>query len=143
MVTRCRIFLATITCLATALTVGAVGGREAGEAQQNQQAQSVQSAQLAPLAPLAPLGRSAFIEMGCHHCHGYEGQGARPTGPRLAPEPMPLEVFSNIVRRPPNVMPAYSPEVLSDEKLKWVHEYLESIPEPPDVMSLPAFAEKP
>ncbi len=134
MVTRCRIFLATITCLVTALTVGAVGGREAGEAQQNQQAQSVQ---------LAQLGRSAFVEMGCHHCHGYEGQGARPTGPRLAPEPMPLEVFSNIVRRPPNVMPAYSPEVLSDEKLKRVHEYLESIPEPPDVMSLPAFAEKP
>ena len=124
MVMRRWIFLA-VSCLATALTVGVVAGREA---RQNQQVQS---------------RRDAFVEAGCHHCHGYEGQGARPTGPRLAPEPMPFEVFSNIVRRPPNVMPAYSPEVLSDEKLKRVHEYLESIPEPPDVMSLPAFAEKP
>ncbi len=110
-----NIFLATIICLATAL------------------AQSAQSAQ---------SGRSAFVEMGCHHCHGYEGQGALPTGPRLAPEPMPFEVFSNIVRRPPNVMPAYSAEVLSDEKLKRIHEFLESIPEPPDVASIPVFAEK-
>ncbi len=127
MLTRSRMFLATVTCLATALTVGAVAGREAGEARQ---------------APSAQSGRSAYVEMGCHHCHGYEGQGALPTGPRLAPEPMPFEVFSNIVRRPPNVMPAYSPEVLSDEKLKRVHEYLESIPEPPDEASLPAFTEE-
>ncbi len=82
------------------------------------------------------------MEAGCHHCHGYEGQGARPTGPRLAPEPMPFEDFSNIVRRPPNVMPAYSPQVLSDETLKRLYEFLESIPEPPDVATLPAFAEK-
>ena len=125
MVMRSRIFLATVVCLATASTAGAVAGREVGEAQQ------------------ASSARDAFVEMGCHHCHGYEGQGARPTGPRLAPEPMPFEVFSNIVRRPPNVMPAYSPEVLSDEKLKRVYEYLESIPDPPDLVSLPAFAEKP
>ncbi len=93
MVTRSRTFLATVSCLATALTVGAVAGREAGEARQSPSAQS---------------GRSAYVEMGCQHCHGYEGQGALPTGPRLAPEPMPFGVFSNTVRRPPNVMPAYS-----------------------------------
>jgi len=113
-----RIFLATVIWLATALA---------------QSAESAQSAQ---------SGRSAFVEMGCHHCHGYEGQGALPTGPRLAPEPMPFEVFSNIVRRPPNVMPAYSAKVLSDEKLKRILEFLESIPEPPDVASIPVFAEK-
>jgi len=55
---------------------------------------------------------------------------------------MPFEVFSNIVRRPPNVMPAYSAKVLSDEKLKRILEFLESIPEPPDVASIPVFAEK-
>ena len=44
--------------------------------------------------------------------------------------------------RPPNVIPAYSPRVLSDEKLKRIHEYLESIPEPPEVSTLPVFSEE-
>lgn len=88
-----------------------------------------------------PSGRDVYVNKGCHYCHGYEGQGALPTGPRLAPEPMPLDVFSNIVRRPPNVMPAYPEELLSGEELERIHEYLESIPEPPDVTSIPAFAE--
>jgi ubiquinol-cytochrome c reductase cytochrome c subunit len=86
-------------------------------------------------------GRAEFVEMGCYQCHGYEGQGARGTGPRIAPDPLPLEIFSNIVRRPPDVMPAYSPNVLSEGKLKRIHDYLVSVPEPPDVSSLPAFDE--
>lgn len=91
--------------------------------------------------PQPPSGRDVYVNKGCHFCHGYEGQGARATGPRLAPEPMPLDVFSNIVRRPPNVMPAYPEELLSGEELERIHEYLESIPEPPDVASIPALAE--
>ena len=86
-------------------------------------------------------GRAEYIEMGCYQCHGYEGQGARSTGPRIAPEPLPFEVFSTWVRHPPEVMPAYSPKVLSEDKLERIHEYLLSIPLPPDVSTLPAFAE--
>ena len=62
--------------------------------------------------------------------------------PRIAPDPLSLEAFTRLVRRPPNVMPAYSPNVLSDEQLKRIHEYLESIPQPPDVSTLPVFSEE-
>lgn len=86
-------------------------------------------------------GRAEYVEMGWHQCHGYEGQGARSTGPRIAPEPLPFEMFSTWVRRPPEVMPAYSPKVLSEDKLRRIHEYLLSIPLPPDVSRLPALSE--
>lgn len=95
----------------------------------------------APPADDARPGRAEYIEMGCYQCHGYEGQGARSTGPRIAPEPLPFEVFSTWVRHPPEVMPAYSPKVLSEDKLERIHEYLLSIPLPPDVSTLPAFSE--
>jgi mono/diheme cytochrome c family protein len=120
---RKKMLVFAITSLATAWAVAAVAGHEAGALRQ------------------APSGRDVYVNKGCHYCHGYEGQGALPTGPRLAPEPLPMDVFSNIVRRPPNVMPAYPEEVLSDEDLEQIHEYLESIPEPPDVTSIPALAE--
>ena len=36
-------------------------------------------------------------------------------------------------------MPAYSPKVLSDDRLRRIYAYLESIPEPPDIASLAEF----
>ena len=47
-----------------------------------------------------------------------------------------------IVRRPPNVMPAYSPGVVSEEQLERIHAYLKSIPQPPDVSTLPILSEE-
>ena len=85
-------------------------------------------------------GREDFIAVGCAQCHGYEGQGGGAAGPRIAPDPLSLRLFMRVVRRPPNVMPAYSPTVLSDETLNRIHDYLESIPEPPQPSSLPALA---
>jgi len=87
-------------------------------------------------------GRAEFIEMGCYQCHGYEGQGGRGTGPKLAPKPLDWEVFSVVVRKPPKVMPAYSPKVLSEEKLKAIYAYLRSIPPAPPVASIPALSGK-
>jgi len=86
-------------------------------------------------------GKKDYVEMGCYQCHGYQGHGGR-AGSRIAPKPLSLEAFTRLVRRPLNVMPAYSPRVISDEKLKRIHEYLESIPEPPDVSTLPVFSEE-
>ena len=83
----------------------------------------------------AEQGREEYIELGCYQCHGYQGQGG--PGGRLAPKPIALENFIRIVRRPPNVMPAYSPAVLSEEQLERMHAYLESIPQPPEVSTLP------
>jgi mono/diheme cytochrome c family protein len=80
------------------------------------------------------------VLLGCYECHGYEGQGGG--GPRLAPDPLPLEVFVAITRKPPNVMPSYSPNVRSDEQLERIYDYVESIPPPPDLSSIPLLAEE-
>lgn len=77
-------------------------------------------------------GRRLYVEYGCWQCHGYEGQGALATGPRLAPGPLPLEAFVELVRRPPGVMPAYSPRVIGDEALARMHAWLASITAPQD-----------
>lgn len=119
---RSGLIVVVVTGLATAW---AAAGREGG----------------AP--PQAPTGRNVYVDKGCHYCHGYDGQGAVSTGPRIAPEPLPKDAFFEFVRRPPNVMPAYPPEVLSGEELERIYEYVASIPEPPDVESIPAFAETP
>ena len=84
---------------------------------------------------LVERGRADYVEVGCYQCHGYQGQGG--DGPRLAPDPIALEKFIRLVRQPANVMPAYSPKVLEDEQLERMHSYLESIPQPPDVSTLP------
>lgn len=86
-------------------------------------------------------GRAEYIEMGCYQCHGYEGQGPRRTGPKLAPKPIAYEVFSAVVRQPPAIMPAYSPKILSDEKLKRIYAYLVSIPPAPAVSTIPALSD--
>lgn len=82
-------------------------------------------------------GYKEYVDMGCWHCHGFQGQSSGGDGPKLAPGPLPYEVFATIVRRPPNVMPAYSPNILSDEQLQRIYAYLQSIPAAPDVSDVP------
>jgi mono/diheme cytochrome c family protein len=83
-------------------------------------------------------GYREYIENGCWQCHGFQGQGGERTdGPRLAPNPMPFEAFLNLVRRPVNLMPAYSLSVINDDKLKRIYEYLQSIPPSPVVSDIP------
>ena len=78
------------------------------------------------LADEGDLGQRLFESKGCYQCHGYVGQGGL-AGPRLAPEPIPIEAFKAIVRKPPNVMPAYSPNVLSDEELQAIYRFVASL----------------
>ena len=78
-------------------------------------------------------GRSLYIQKGCYSCHGYEGQGGIISGPKLAPNPLPVEVFVMRVRRPVADMPAYSTRVLKDEELLEIYQYLQTIPLPPRV----------
>ena len=67
-------------------------------------------------------GQQLYESRGCFQCHGYLGQGGS-AGPRLAPVPIPLSAFIAIVRKPPNVMPAYSPNVLSDDELRKIYQF--------------------
>jgi ubiquinol-cytochrome c reductase cytochrome c subunit len=81
----------------------------------------------------AARGRELYFSVGCYACHGTEGQGSILTGPRIAPEPVPLPVFRSFVRTPPSIMPPYSAAVLSDSDVANIHAYLATIPQPPDV----------
>jgi len=85
-----------------------------------------------PTAPTASdQGKSVFLKSGCGECHGFEGQGAPSSGPRIAPDPLPLAAFKLYVRSPRNYMPPYTSKVLSDEALADIHAYLTSRPHPP------------
>ena len=88
----------------------------------------------------AESGRHLYNERGCYTCHGFEGQGALITGSRIAPDPLPVEAFAIAVRRPRNVMPAYSPAVLSDTELESIHYFLTTIPQAPALNKLQIFS---
>jgi mono/diheme cytochrome c family protein len=76
----------------------------------------------------AANGRQVYMSVGCSQCHGTVGQGSRPTGPHIAPDPMPYEAFANLVRRPRNIMPPYTTVVLTDQQLADIYAYLLTIP---------------
>ena len=77
-------------------------------------------------------GKHVYMAVGCYQCHGTVGQGSRPTGPHIAPNPIPYEAFAAFVRRPANVMPPYTTVVLSDRDLGDIYAYLLTIPPLPD-----------
>ena len=83
----------------------------------------------------ARKGRELYRSQQCWQCHGYEGQGGV-AGVRIAPTLYPFEAFARLVRYP-NLMPAYSPKVLSDEQLRAIYAYVRSIPEPPPLEEIP------
>ena len=79
----------------------------------------------------ARRGEAVFMAVGCYHCHGTQAQGMN-TGPRLAPNPMPLEALVNFVRNSDKTqMPAYSAKMVSDADLADIHAYLASIKKTP------------
>jgi ubiquinol-cytochrome c reductase cytochrome c subunit len=87
-------------------------------------------------AQSAEEGHALFLSNGCWQCHGTVGQGAA-TGPRLAPDPLPVEALTNFVHYTNGDMPPFRPDILSDPDLADIHAYLASIPKPPAVASLP------
>ena len=80
-------------------------------------------------------GRALYDSHQCWQCHGYEGQGSV-AGVRIAPTLYPFEAFSRLVRHT-NIMPAYSPNVLSEEQLRLIYAFVQSIPEPPPLEDIP------
>ena len=84
----------------------------------------------------AEKGKAAFVRHGCWQCHGFLGQGGV-AGPRLAPNPMPLEAMSVFVRNTRGGMPPFQKEILSDADLADIHAYLASQPKARDYKSIP------
>jgi ubiquinol-cytochrome c reductase cytochrome c subunit len=91
----------------------------------------------APPAQDAAHGQELFTRYGCYECHGFAGQGAQATGPRLAPGPVAYGRFVTIVRDPIDLMPRYPAEFVSDEELADIYAYLQSIPRPPALDEIP------
>jgi ubiquinol-cytochrome c reductase cytochrome c subunit len=80
----------------------------------------------------AERGYETYMRVGCYQCHGTVGQGPI-SGPKLAPNPLPMEAIRAYIRAPAQVMPPYVESVLSDADVADIHAYLESIPPAPDV----------
>jgi mono/diheme cytochrome c family protein len=78
----------------------------------------------------AENGRRLYTKYGCYECHGLQGQGGGPTGPRLGPDPVPLSALVAYVRAPLREMPPYTDRVISDKELADIHAFLESLPLP-------------
>src|SRR5882672_3043244 len=94
----------------------------------------------APASPTgdAKNGRKLFAADGCYQCHGYEAQGATPTGPRLGPRPIAFVQFSKYVRHPTGQMPPYTSKVVPDAALADIYAFLQSLPSPPPADSIAA-----
>jgi ubiquinol-cytochrome c reductase cytochrome c subunit len=84
----------------------------------------------------ATRGRELFVRVGCFECHGYQGQGGG--GPKLAPEPMPYDAMVTFVRNSSRSMPPYSEKILSDTDFADIYAYLQSVPPPPALNTIPA-----
>ena len=100
------------------------------------------SAAAPPAAPLAQdgdpaRGRELYVRIGCYQCHGFDGQGAQATGPRLAPNPIAFNRFIGIVYDPLDLMPRYPPEHVSEQDVRDIYAYLQSIPRPPAAEDIP------
>lgn len=89
-----------------------------------------------PAAALSDLAHETFVAYGCYQCHGYQGHGGG-AGPRLSAPLLPYEAFEQIVRRPYGVMPAYPAELLSEETMRDIYAYLQTIPEPAPLEDIP------
>jgi mono/diheme cytochrome c family protein len=113
------ILCAAALCAMTALSAGARAPRSA-------------------LSAAAVHGRQLFVAVGCYQCHGHGGQGS--VGPRLAPNPLPLDVFTRLVRNPLGVMPVYTAVVLPETDVADIYAYLNSIPKPKSVSEIPLLA---
>ena len=87
-------------------------------------------------ASASEKGKQLFVKHGCWQCHGFVGQGGI-AGPRLAPDPMPLEAMSNFIRNSSRAMPPYREAILSNADLSEIHAYLVSVPKAPDPQSIP------
>jgi ubiquinol-cytochrome c reductase cytochrome c subunit len=87
----------------------------------------------------AEKGKAAYVKHGCWQCHGFVAQGGV-TGPKLAPDPLPLEGLSAFVRNTRGGMPPYESAILSDADLADIHAWLQSLPKAKDYKSIPLLA---
>ena len=94
-------------------------------------------AQTSAPAGNAENGKKLYVQVGCYQCHGYAGQGARMTGPRVSRTEFPFEGFLYQLRHPANQMPPYEAAVVSDQEAADLYAYLRQMPAPRDPSGIP------
>jgi ubiquinol-cytochrome c reductase cytochrome c subunit len=97
--------------------------------------------QPAKLPPAAEHGRHLFAADGCYQCHGYQGQGTGSAGPKLAPNPLPIDAFTHQLRNPRDRMPVYTEKVVSQGDLNDLYAYLQTIPKAKTVAEIPLLSQ--
>ncbi len=102
-------------------------------------AQSAETAQKAVTIPAgnAQHGKTVYIRVGCYECHGWDGQSGGNTGSKIGPNPWPFAAFTFQLRTPINSMPPYTSKVLSDAEVADIYAFIQSLPEPPKVETIP------
>jgi len=73
-------------------------------------------------------GKRLFLTYGCYQCHGTTGAGGGMAGPRLAPDPLPLEGVKAKLRTASGRMPVYTAALVTDAQIADIVAYLQSIP---------------
>ena len=122
--------------IVAAVGMAAVLSSAAMLAQRPAQAPPPASAAAGETARNIENGKRLFEKNGCSDCHGLQGQGAPTSGPRIAPNPLPLAAFIRSVRMPRVQMPPYTAKVMPDQELADVRAYLATIPKPAPVTVL-------
>lgn len=77
----------------------------------------------------AANGKKLYLADGCYECHGYVGQGG--VGLRLAPNPKPPVAIAAYIRNPVGEMPPYTAAVISDQGIRDIYAYLQTMPVQP------------
>jgi len=86
----------------------------------------------------AARGHELFMELGCYFCHGTAGEGGeRGAGPKLTPNPFPLEAFRMQLRKPRRDMPQYVEKWVSDQDVADLYAYLLSVKPAPAAKDIP------
>ena len=85
----------------------------------------------------AENGKALYTKIGCYQCHGRDAQGATATGPRLNQNPITYVRFVSYIRKPTGEMPPYTEKVVSDQQVADIFAFLQSLPKPPAVETVP------
>lgn len=91
----------------------------------------------APTAQDPAHGQELYSLYGCYQCHGFAGQGAGSTGPRLAPGPIAYNRFEQQVYDPRDLMPRYPREYVSEQDVADIYAFLQTIPPAPEPGDIP------
>lgn len=105
-------------------------GAEVPEEEPEQPTDPEPPAELEPGDP--ERGQQVFFQNGCNVCHGDTGEGG--IGPTIAQTGLSVGQMIDQYRNPRGVMPAFNPDVVTDQQVADVHAWLQTLPLPDTIV---------